>query len=540
MIVRVNQLEQPIRVECWLPVLMKSNADSINYLHNIFDRIFVWRVVEDLKGNGGDNKIEIAIELNIPTCLDYVISPKAGYLATFEKFSNTDQEILNFSIWKLNLSDGTAEKSVSFSHKNQATWTPQWTMDDSIMGRMVTREIHFHSSMDLDSVKSFPTFRVVLDGLSEFSISPSIRDFKCAVFAKESKGKPGSVRIYPIEAVNGECVAQKTFFKADRCQLYWSPNGRSLLAVTSTDVDKTGKSYYGESNLYFLAHDGQFDCRVDLNGGGPIHDVSWSPLSNEFIIVHGFMPATTSLFDLKCKQVYDFTCGSKNQSLYNAAGNLICFGGFGNLPGTIEIWRRTGAVSRVGAMQSVGTTVIAWSPDGSVLLTAVLTPRLRVDNGFKLWSMYGELLAHVPYNELYQVAWVPSDSTRFAAPKIENSPISAFAPSSASSATSPTISATGELKKEAYRPPSLRNKPPSSISAPVKKTPPPPVSLPASISKEARTVRRIQEKLTSIAAIKAKHAAGENLEPEQIEKMAREADVQKELDNALNALKLSQ
>jgi len=243
---------------------------------------------------------------------------------------------------------------------------------------------------------------------------------------------------------------------------------------------------------------------------------------------------------LKCKQVYDFTCGSKNQSVYNAAGNLICFGGFGNLPGTMEIWRRTGAVSRVGAMQSVGTTVVSWSPDGSVLLTAVLTPRLRVDNGFKLWSMNGDLLSHVPYNELYQVAWIPCDSSRYSAPKIDNLPISAFV-SSTAAAVSPSISATGELKKEAYRPPSLRNKLASpSVPASIQKAPPAPVSLPSSISKEARTVRRIQEKLTSIAAIKAKHAAGENLEPEQIEKMAREADVQKELEIALNALKLSQ
>lgn len=416
------------------------------------------------------------------------------------------------------------------------------------MARMVNGEVHFYSQSDLDSGKTFPSSRIILDSLNDFLICPSARDFKCATFAKEGKGKPGSIRIYPIkidDEIISEVVAQKTFFKADRCQLRWSPNGRNLLALISTEVDKTGKSYYGESNLYFLSADGQFDCRVDLaKSGGPIHNFTWSPLGNEFIVIHGFMPATSSLFDLKCKQVYDFTCGSKNEALYNAAGNLICFGGFGNLPGTIEIWRRTGAVSRIGAMQSVGTTVMEWSPDGSVLLTACLTPRLRVDNGFKLWSMNGNLLYHLPYNELYQVTWAPCDSSRFAAPKIENHVPSAIATSDSSSSVSPSISATGELKKEAYRPPSLRNKPQTVESNSKKSSPPsqpqPTISLPSSISKEARTVRRIQEKLTSIAAIKAKHAAGENLEPEQIEKMGREAEIQKELESALNALKLSQ
>lgn len=510
------------------------------YHYSLKFSVSVWNVCE----NG--SKIEKVINLNISGCIDYVISPKAGYLATFEKLQNNpnsdSQQQLNYSIWKLNLADGSAEKKLSFSHKNQATWTPQWTCDDSFMGRMVNGEVHFYTQIDVDNKKNFPSARIVLDSLNEFAICPSARDFKCAIFAKEAKGRPGSIRIYPISISEGDVLnhlAMKTFFKADRCQLRWSPNGRNLLALTSTEVDKTGKSYYGESNLYFLAADGKFDCRVDLNSGsGPIHNFSWSPLGNEFIVIHGFMPATTSLFDLKCKQVYDFTCGSKNEALYNAAGNLIVFGGFGNLPGTMEIWRRTGAVSRVGAMQSVGTTVMEWSADGSVLLTAVLTPRLRVDNGFKLWSMTGELLYTCPYNELYQVIWAPCDSSRYAAPKIE-SPATMV---SNSVTSSPTISATGELKKEAYRPPSLRNKPSSTLSAQksVATPPPPPVSLPSSISKEARAVRRIQEKLTSIAAIKAKLAAGEKLEPEQIEKMARESEIQKELEKALEALKLSQ
>lgn len=477
--------------------------------------------------------------LNIAGCIDYVISPKAGYLATYEKMvqsSSSESQVLNYSIWKLDFESKRAEKKLSFSHKNQSNWTPQWTCDDSFMGRSVNGEVHFYSKEDVESGKTFPSKRIILDSLNEFSICPSARDFKCATFGKESKGRPGSIRIYPINSGSEEVIpaplVQKTFFKADRCQFRWSPNGRNLLALTSTEVDATGKSYYGESNLYFLSSDGKFESRVDLkNGGGSIHNISWAPSGNEFIVIHGFMPATTSLFDLKCQQLYDFTCGSKNEALYNAAGNLICFGGFGNLPGTMEIWRRTGAVSRVGAMQSVGTTVMEWSPDGSILLTAVLTPRLRVDNGFKLWSMTGDLLYHLPYNELYQVLWAPSDSSRFAAPKIE-----------ASSAASVN---TGELKKEAYRPPSLRNKPQNDSVSSVKSQkspppPPPPVSLPSSISKEERAVRRIQEKLSSIAAIKAKHAAGEKLEPEQIEKMAREREIQKELEVALSALKLSQ
>ena len=160
--------------------------------------VIIWKVIES---DGGDNKLEKVINLNIVGCIDYVISPKAGYLATYEKLasSNSDSnQFLNYSIWKLNFKEGKAEKKISFSHKNQSTWTPQWTLDDSLMGRMVNGEVQFFKREEIDDGKVFPSFRIILDSLNNFSICPSARDFKCAVFAKESNGRPGCVRIYSI------------------------------------------------------------------------------------------------------------------------------------------------------------------------------------------------------------------------------------------------------------------------------------------------------------------------------------------------------
>lgn len=44
----------------------------------------------------------------------------------------------------------------------------------------------------------------------------------------------------------------------------WNTAGSSLLFLTQTEVDKTGKSYYGETNLYMMTASGNFDCRVVL------------------------------------------------------------------------------------------------------------------------------------------------------------------------------------------------------------------------------------------------------------------------------------
>lgn len=488
------------------------------------------------------------VTVPVANCVDYAISPRGGYLATFEKMqTNADEsQYRNYTVWKLDLTNGTAEKKLAFSHKNQASWTPQWTEDDALLARMVTGEVQFHAAGDIDAGTPAPTFRIYADAVANFAISPGSKEPRVAVFAKEAKGRPGSVRIFTLPHVKTP-TSQKVFFKADRCQLLWAPTGKHLLAMTQTDMDKTGKSYYGESSLFFLTVDGSFDCRVDLEKGGPIHDITWIPSGGEFVVSHGFMPSTTSLFNLKCEPVYTFACGAKNHVRYNGAGNLLCFGGFGNLPGTIETWRRAGAVGRVGAMQVAGTTTCEWSPDGAHLLTATLTPRLRVDNGLRLWSMTGVQLCHRPYAELYQVEFVPNNPRDFPPPAIEKTPVAGVSPVAARAA------ATSELKKEAYRPPSLRNRPTSNATSNTtsnatnnatsnvagnavlsgKALPPLPA---APASKEAKTVRRLQEKLDAIADIKRKHAAGTSLEPEQLEKMAREPELQRELDAAMAAM----
>ena len=75
------------------------------------------------------------------------------------------------------------------------------------------------------------------------------------------------------------------------------------LFLTHTDVDNTGKSYYGETNLYLVSLDGSFDGMVDLgklgilsNGKqlkssadkeGPIYDFNWNPTSREFVVCYG-------------------------------------------------------------------------------------------------------------------------------------------------------------------------------------------------------------------------------------------------------------
>lgn len=47
-------------------------------------------------------------------------------------------------------------------------------------------------------------------------------------------------------------------------QLKWNQSGTSLIVLAQTEVDRSGKSYYGETTLYLLSATGAFDSRIDL------------------------------------------------------------------------------------------------------------------------------------------------------------------------------------------------------------------------------------------------------------------------------------
>ena len=48
-------------------------------------------------------------------------------------------------------------------------------------------------------------------------------------------------------------ISQKSFFKGDKVQMKWNQDGTYLIVLAQTDVDKSGKSYYGETTLYLMS-----------------------------------------------------------------------------------------------------------------------------------------------------------------------------------------------------------------------------------------------------------------------------------------------
>lgn len=202
-------------------------------------------------------------------------------------------------------------------------------------------------------------------------------------------------------------ISQKTFYKGDKVQLKWNRQGTGILVLAQTEVDKSNKSYYGETTLYLLSVNGSFDARVPLDKEGPIHDVSWSPNSKEFGVVYGYMPAKTTIFNHRAVATHSFLLGPRNTISFSPTGRFVLVAGFGNLAGQIDVYDLERDFRKVCTIESGNPSVCQWSPDSRYIMTATTSPRLRVDNGVKLWHVSGDIMYNEDMVELYNVMWRP-------------------------------------------------------------------------------------------------------------------------------------
>jgi translation initiation factor 2A len=385
---------------------------------------------------------EVTIDIPVENAIEINFSPRSAFISTWERPIKIEEGAVqhkNFKVWAV----ADAKELISFTQKLQDNWDLQYTSSESHAVRLSGPEVQIFNPADW-SRGVVDKLRV--EGVSTLSVSPG-RNPAIAVFIGEKKGAPASIRIYLLQTLAAPPTCQKTFYKADRIQIKWNALGTQALFLTQTEVDKTNKSYYGETGLYLLSASGNFDCRVTLDKEGPIHDFAWSPNSKEFGVVYGYMPAKTMLFDQRVKAVHDFGSAPHNFISFNPHSRLVALAGFGNLAGKIDIHdRRT--LAKVCTIDAPNTSHFEWSEDGRFILTATLSPRLRVDNGIKIWHCTGGLMHIQDVDELYQAGWRPAKET---APWGQSLPV---APQpAASTASAPPKKVASDKPAGAYRPP---------------------------------------------------------------------------------------
>lgn len=220
------------------------------------------------------------------------------------------------------------------------------------------------------------------------------------------QGQPAAIKVFNVPQFNAP-VSQKTFFKGDKVQLKWNALGTTLIVLAQTEVDRTGKSYYGETTLYVLSANGGFDSRITLDKEGPIHDVTWSPNSKEFGVIYGYMPAKTTIFNQRAVATHTFPLGPRNTILFSPTGRFVLVAGFGNLAGQMDVYDLEKDYKKICTIEGGNPSVCEWSPDSRYILTATTSPRLRVDNGIRIWHVGGGIMYNEDMVELYNVSWRP-------------------------------------------------------------------------------------------------------------------------------------
>ncbi|XP_066478159.1 eukaryotic translation initiation factor 2A isoform X2 [Tiliqua scincoides] len=392
---------------------------------------------------------DLVRSFDLPKTVFLEFSPKNNVLATWQPYTTAKDGaagVPNLQVFDVK----TGKCLKSFIQKKMQNWCPCWSDDESICARSVNNELHFFENNNFSTIAN----KLHLQKVSDFVLSPGDQPTKVAVYVPGSKGAPSFVRLYQYPNFGGpqSALANKSFFKADKVVLLWNSKATAVLVIASTEVDKTGASYYGEQTLHYMATNGE-SAVVQLPKNGPIYDATWSPNSTEFCVVYGFMPAKATIFNLKCDPVFDFGTGPHNAAFYSPQGHILVLAGFGNLSGQLDVWDVEN-YKLVSKPQASDATYFAWCPDGEHIVTATCSPRLRVGNGYKIWHYTGSVLYkyEVPQNaELWQVAWQPFLEGVFPAKTVRYSAVPSKVPNDEPKTA------------QAYRPPALRNKPATSL-----------------------------------------------------------------------------
>jgi len=176
--------------------------------------------------------------------------------------------------------------------------------------------------------------------------------------------------------------------------------------MTTTDMDKSGGSYYGATFGHLLT------AKSGRMGGGialpePCHALAWAPSADEFIACTGKMPSTTALYDSQGSIIKTWGKGARNTVCWSPHGRFVCVAGFGGLQGGMDFYDRP-TLKRIGQATASAPTSWGWSPDSRCFLAATLFPRMRQGVGFDVYSHRGDLLFREEREELAQCSWRPS------------------------------------------------------------------------------------------------------------------------------------
>lgn len=169
-------------------------------------------------------------------------------------------------------------------------------------------------------------------------------------------------------------------------------------------------------------------------------------------MVYGYMPAKTTIFNTRAVALHSMPLGPRNTILFSPRGRFVIVAGFGNLAGQMDIYDLEKDYRKICTIEASNPSVCEWSPDERFIMTATTSPRLRVDNGVRIWHVTGGLMYTEDMQELYHVTWRPQSGSNL--PGAD--PLNPVPPPHASALSYLGTVKTPSKPAGAYRPPGAR------------------------------------------------------------------------------------
>jgi len=228
-----------------------------------------------------------------------------------------------------------------------------------------------------------------------------------------------------IEIPSRQVVRERHLYKCQDIKMHWQQAGDYLCVKFS--IMKTKKTMATNFEIFRMREKAIPIEMLEMEDN--IIAFAWQPNKNCFAIIHG--PGETprphvSFYQIKRKLKLLARLDDRltNCLFWSPTGENIVLAGLGPLHGQLEFVDALTCETLI-SQEHYQCTDVEWDPSGRYVITAVCTPlgkepwRFTSENGYKLWSHQGQLLANIPIDMCYQVLWRPRPPTLLSADQVK-------------------------------------------------------------------------------------------------------------------------
>lgn len=285
----------------------------------------------------------------------------------------------------------------------------KWSGDDKYFGRANEDAISIYETpeMNLLEKKSIKIPRV---SIMEWSPTDNV----IAYYVPEKDHQPATVAL--LEIPSREIIREKHVVNVaenEPVDMFWQSHGDYLCVKVARK--KTKKTIINNFEIFRMK--GQGIPVETLEIDDVFITFAWEPKGHRFCIVHGNPAAPdVTFYQIKAKKIVELKKFEKRVANYikwSPQGDYVVVAGLGDKNGRLEFINLKDMTTCVETEHMLCTDV-EWDNSGRFVITSVTQPidgsgsfRFTMENGYKLWSAAGQLLANVSVDQCYQVLWRP-------------------------------------------------------------------------------------------------------------------------------------